>query len=181
MLTGLFMLAKQYNAETNTGNVPWFALRVRSNFEQHSCNALTIRGLEAFHPSFKARRRWSDRVKMIDQSLFPGYVFCRFGPDERVNVLRAPGVVHVVSSGNDPLPVDESEINHIRTVVMAELAANPHPFLRVGQRVRIDRGPLTGAEGILTALNGKSSLILSISLLQRSIAVEVDADWVRGL
>lgn len=173
----LLMLA----TESNANDVPWFALRVRSNFEHHSCNALTIRGLETFLPSFKARRRWSDRVKVIDQPLFPGYVFCRFGPHERVNVLRAPGVVHVVSSGNEPLPVDEFELNHIRTVVMAELAANPHPFLRIGQRVRIDRGPLTGAEGIFTAHKGKSSVVLSISLLQRSIAVEVDADWVRGL
>jgi len=175
------MLAAHYTSETNTESISWFALRVRSNFEHHSCNALTNRGLETFLPSFKARRRWSDRVKVIDQPLFPGYVFCRFDPDERANVLRAPGVVHVVSSGHDLLPVDESELNHIRTVVMADLAANPHPFLRIGQRVRIDRGPLTGAEGIFTARNGQSSLILSISLLQRSIAVEVDAEWVRGL
>lgn len=171
----------QFSTAPNTEAISWFALRVRSNFEQNSCNALASRGLEAFHPSFKARRRWSDRIKTIDQPLFPGYVFCRFSPVERVNVLRAPGVVHIVSSGHDLLPVDESELHHIRTVVMAELAASPHPFLKVGQKVRIDRGPLAGAEGIFTALQGKSSLILSISLLQRSVAVEVNADWVCGL
>jgi len=175
------MLAAHLTTEIHIRKIPWYALRVRSNFEQQSYNALTIRGLEAFLPSFKVRRRWSDRVKLIDQPLFPGYVFCRFSPDERATVLRAPGVVHVVSSGRDPLPVDESELNHIRTVVMAELAVNPHPFLKIGQRVRIDRGPLAGAEGIFTAPNGKSSLILTISLLQRSIAVEVDAAWIRVL
>ena len=175
------MLAAQRPTETGMENVAWFAVRVRSNFEQKSHEALTSRGLETFYPSFKLRRRWSDRVKVIDQPLFPGYLFCRFTPDERATVLRTPGVVHVVCSGREPVPVDESELNHIRTVVMAELAANPHPFLKIGQRVRLDRGPLAGAEGLLTALNGKSSLILSISLLQRSIAVEVDADWVRGL
>jgi transcription antitermination factor NusG len=175
------MLVAQPTSKANAVDIPWFALRVRSNFEHTSANALQMRGLETFLPSFKVRRRWSDRVKVIDQPLFPGYVFCRFDPDERVSVLRAPGVVHVVSSGYDPLPVDESELKHIRTVVMAELAVNPHPFLRAGQRVRIDRGPLTGAEGIITVANGKSSLILSISLLQRSVAVEVDADWIRTL
>ncbi|MBL8237972.1 MAG: UpxY family transcription antiterminator [Bryobacterales bacterium] len=175
------MLVTDYNSELHAENPAWFAVRVRSNFEQQSCNALNNRGLATFLPSFKRRRRWSDRVKMIDQPLFPGYLFCSFDKDERAQVLRAPGVVHIVSSGQDPLPVNESELHHIRTVVLAEMAANPHPFLKIGQRVRIDRGPLTGAEGILTALDGKSSLILSISLLQRSIAVEVNADWVRGL
>jgi transcription antitermination factor NusG len=164
----------------STVGTPWYALRVRSNFERTSANALDVRGLETFLPAVKTSRRWSDRVKVIEQPLFPGYVFCRFDPDERVNVLRVPGVVQIVSSGHDPIPVDEAELRYVRNVVLSELTASPHPFLKIGQHVRIDRGPLAGAEGVLTARNGKSSLILSISLLQRSIAVEVDADWVRA-
>lgn len=173
------MSAAPYTPETEYEPLPWYALRVRSNFERTSSDALQMRGLDTFLPTVKLRRRWSDRVKVIDQPLFPGYVFCRFDSEDRINVVRAPGVVHVVGAGNEPQPVDPTEIEYVRTVVLAELAAKPHPFLNAGQNVRIDRGPLAGAQGIITAANGTTSLILSISLLQRSIAVEVNADWVR--
>ncbi len=134
--------------------------------------------METFLPSVKLRRRWSDRVKVIDQPLFPGYVFCRFALSDRGSVLRTPGVVQVVGAGASPVPVAEAELRYIRTVVVEELAARPHPYLAIGQAVRLHRGPLAGAEGILTAVNGKDSLVLSIGLLQRSVAVEVEADWV---
>ena len=175
------MLAADCSDFQSTGSFAWFALRVRSNHEQTSSTALQSRGLETFLPSFKLRRRWSDRVRIIDQPLFPGYVFCRFNPDDRGDVVRAPGVVHVVSTGRELLPVDPAELNHIRTVVMAEMKAQPHPFLKIGQRVRIDHGPLAGAEGVLTSANGVSSLVLSLRLLQRSLSVEVDATWIRPL
>lgn len=157
----------------------WFALRVRSNFEETSYKSLCGTGLEAFLPSVKIRRRWSDRVKVVNQPLFPGYVFSRFDPTQRADILRTPGVVHVVSSGGTPLPVAESELNYIRTVVLAELESAPHPFIIVGQRMRIVRGPLAGAEGVITTDPGSTALILSISLLQRSIAVKVEPDWLR--
>lgn len=174
------MNAAPYTPETEYAPLPWYALRVRSNFERTSSEALQMRGLDTFLPSVKLRRRWSDRVKVIDQPLFPGYVFCRFDREDRINVMRAPGVVHVVGAGSEPQPVDPTEIEYVRTVVLAELAAKPHPFLKAGQHVRVDRGPLAGTQGIITAINGTKSLILSISLLQRSIAVEVNADWVRS-
>lgn len=157
----------------------WFALRVRSNFEETSYKSLCGAGLEAFLPGVKILRRWSDRVKVVNKPLFPGYVFSRFDPTQRADILRTPGVVHIINSSGVPLPIPESELNYIRTVILADLESAPHPFIRVGERMRIVHGPLVGAEGVITTANGSTALILSISLLQRSIAVKVEPDWLQ--
>lgn len=159
----------------------WFAIRVRSNCERLTAIHLRERGYEEFAPSYQTERRWSDRKKRLDQFLFPGYVFCRFDVEHRLPVLTAPGVVALVGFGKIPSPIPDHEIQHIRSIVRAGLLVTPWPFLQLGQRVVIERGPLEGVEGILQQVKGRFRLVVSISLLQRSISTEVDREWVRPI
>jgi transcription antitermination factor NusG len=130
---------------------------------------------------YQCRRRWSDRFKEFELPLFPGYVFSRFDPLNRLPILSIPGVVNPVAIGRTPVPVDDAELTAIQIAVRNGLRSSPWPFLQVGQRVRIEQGPLCGIEGILVAIRGRERLVLSVSLLQRSIAVQIEADWVRPL
>jgi len=158
---------------------PWFAVRVRSKHERISAVHLGERGYEQFMPSYKIERRWSDRMKEIEQFLFPGYVFCRLNPDNRLPVLSAPGVVGLVGCGRVPTPIPDQEIERIRTMIQSGLLVMPWPFLELGQTVLIEQGPLAGVEGILEEVKGKCRLIVSINLLRRSVGAEVDRNWVR--
>ena len=160
---------------------PWYALRVRSNFEKKSADLLRQKGLEEFLPTYRRRVRWSDRTKMTDRPLFPGYVFCRFDPQNWLPVLKTPGVVHAVGFGGKPVPVEKAEIESLRTLVRASLPLFPQAFLRVGQKVLIRNGPLAGVEGILQRFEKNCRIVVSISLLQRSVSAEIDAEWVEGL
>jgi transcriptional antiterminator NusG len=157
---------------------PWFAVRVRSNHEHTAGMHLVDRGYEEFAPSYTVERRWSDRKKEIEQFLFPGYVFCRVDPQNRLPVLTAPGVVGLVGCGKIPTPIPDAEIERIRRMVQSGLLVSPWPFLEAGQTVLIERGPLTGVEGILEEVKGKCRLVVSINLLRRSISAEVDRHWV---
>jgi transcription antitermination factor NusG len=160
---------------------PWFAVRVRSNHERIAAAHLRERGYEEFSPSWKTERRWSDRTKEIDQFLFPGYVFCRLNPLDRLPVLSAPGVVDLVGFGKIPAPVPDQEIETVRRMVQSGLFVMPWPFLELGHRILIERGPLAGVEGILDEVKGKCRLVVSVQLLQRSVSAEVDRDWIRPL
>ena len=157
----------------------WFAVRVRSNQERTAIAHLGQRGYAQFAPSYKSERRWSDRKKEIDQYLFPGYIFCRFDPGDRLAVLTAPGVVDVVGFGRTPEPIPDDEIDRVRRMVETGLLVTPYPFLNVGQAVVIEQGPLTGLEGILVEVKGRHRLVVSITLLQRSVSAEVDRQSVR--
>jgi transcription antitermination factor NusG len=157
----------------------WFAVRVRSNQERTAIVHLRQRGYEEFAPSYKTERVWSDRKKQIDQFLFPGYVFCRFDPNDRLPVLTAPGVVDLVGFGRIPAPIPEDEIERVRKMVDSGLLVSPFPFVKVGETVLIERGPLTGVEGILVEVKGRYRLVVSINLLQRSVSAEVDRQSVR--
>jgi len=162
-------------------NDRWFAVRVRSNYERVTAIHLRERGYEEFAPCYQTERRWSDRSKLVDQFLFPGYVFCRLNAEHRLPVLTAPGVVGLVGAGRIPSPIPDHEIEYIRSVVRSGFLVRPWPFLEVGQRVVIERGPLAGVEGILQQVKGKLRLVLSICLLQRSVSTEIDRDSVRPI
>ncbi len=164
--------------QPGNGNFPWFALRVRSRHENTVATILSGKGYEWFVPLYKSRRLWSDRIKEIQMSLFPGYVFCRFDLQQRFPILTTPGVVSVVGIGKCPIPIDDAEIAAIQAAVRSGLPSRPWPFLQTGQRVRVEYGPLCGLEGILLYVKGQRRLVLSVSLLQRSVAVEVDDAWV---
>ncbi len=158
---------------------PWFALRVRSNHERVAALHLRERGFEEFSPTFKAERQWSDRKKQIDQFLFPGYVFCRLNPEDRLPVLTIPGAVGLVGFGKGPTAIPENEIESVRKMVGAGLLVGPWPLIAAGQTVAIERGPLRGVEGVLQEIKKGFRLVVSVNLLQRSVYAEVDRSWVR--
>jgi len=158
---------------------PWYALRVRSNFERVASAHLRNRGIEEFAPTFKAERQWSDRKKQVDQYLFTGYVFCRLNPLDRLPVMSVPGAVSLVGFGNGPTPIPHEEIDAVRRLTGSGLLVAPWPFLQVGQSVVIERGPLTGLEGILQEIRKTFRLVVSVKLLQRSVSAEVERSWIR--
>ncbi len=157
---------------------PWFALQIRGRYENIVTAHLGGKGYEWFLPLYKCRRRWSDRFKEIEGPLFPGYVFCRLNPLDRLPILTTPGVVLIVGTGKTPVPIDETEIVAIQAAVKSGLPSQPWPFVQIGQRMRIEYGPLCGLEGILLDFRRHHRLLLSVTLLQRSIAVQVENAWV---
>ncbi len=161
--------------------LPWFAVRVRSRQERAVSLQLRGRGLEEYYPTYDVMRQWSDRKKLITESLFPGYVFCRLDPSNRLPILSAPGVVGLVGFGDGPIPIPEDEVERVRRMTSSGLLVSPWPFLKAGQRVLIERGPLLGLEGLLQTIKGKHRLVVSITLLQRSVSTEIDRSWVRPL
>ena len=156
----------------------WFALNTKFRYEGFAANHLRGKGYEVFLPIYKCRRRWSDRVKQLDLPLFPGYLFCRFDVMDRLPILTTPGMIQIVGFGKTPVPVDEAEIAALQTAIGSGLEREPWPFLQIGQKVKIDCGPLRGVEGILLNIKGGHRLVLSVTLLQRSVAVEVNSSWV---
>ena len=143
-------------------------------------SVLEFKGFEALAPTYRARRRWSDRIKEIDLPLFAGYVFCRFPVAERRTVVDAPGVAKVVEFAGQPAEILEREIRAIRLVMASNLPRRPWPFLKPGDRVRIERGPLRGVEGTLLRETHREGLqlVIGVEILQRSLAVELGPDMV---
>ena len=125
-------------------------------------------------PTYVLKRRWSDRVKLLELPLFPGYVFCRLDPLVRLPVLTTPGVLSIVGSGKEPIAIPEKQIDDVRRIVQSTTSAEPWPYLECGDSVTISDGPLRGVEGILAMVKNSCRVVVSITLLQRSMAVEVD-------
>ena len=157
---------------------PWFAILARSGREKYATMLLENGGFECFLPISKSTRKWSDRMKDIDVPLFPGYLFCRMNPNDRLPVLTTPGVIQIAGIGKMPIPVEEHEIAAVRQIEKSGLSAMPWPYLRVGNTARIEEGPLRGVSGIVVKIKSALKLVLSIELLQRSIAVEIDRNWI---
>jgi transcription antitermination factor NusG len=155
----------------------WFALRVQSRCEKVVAMVARNKGFEEFLPLHKSRRRWSDRLKAIDLPLFPGYIFCRLDPQRRLPLLTIPGVLHFVGIGKIPSPIQDTEIAAIQTAVGSGILTEPWPFLEVGQRVRLEDGPLAGLEGILVETPKRQRVVVSVTLLKRSVAVDIERHW----
>jgi transcription antitermination factor NusG len=178
---GLFTeLGGSLPLSSNTGGHAWYALQVRSRYEMGVARHLRGMGYEEFLPLYECRKRWSDRIKVAQEPLFPGYLFCRLDPQNRLPILKTPGVIQIVGYNRQPIPVDDQELESIQTLVTSGIPNEPWPFLKVGERVRIEAGPLRGLEGVLVEFKGNERLILSVSLLQRSVAVEMDTAFVRS-
>jgi len=158
----------------------WFALSARQRREKFVTTILRRKGFETFLPFITTRRRWSDRSKRIDEPLFPGYVFCRFNLQNRLPVLDVPGVVSIIGVGKTPIPIDDNEMESLQCVVLSGLPTRPWDNFEVGRRVTIEQGPLKGSRGIILEHEAhRNKLIVSISLLRRSVAVTIRPDWVR--
>jgi transcription antitermination factor NusG len=159
----------------------WYALTVRPRYEKAVADALEGKGYEQFLPLYASRREWSDRVKTVHLPLFAGYVFLRLDITRRLPVLKTPGVVSFVSLGPEPTPIDAPEIESIRSLVRSGVPVGPWPYLKEGQEVEVTRGALKGVRGILLKVKSQLRLVISVNLLQRSVAVEVDRDDVRPI
>jgi len=156
----------------------WFALHVWSRKEGLIAADLEGRGYECFLPKYTSVRRWSDRVKELEQPLFPGYLFCRFELENRRPLVMTPGVLQIVGNGRTPTPLDDGEISDLQLAVSSGLPRQPWPYLETGVEVRVKHGNLAGLEGILVNFKGNHRVVLSVSLLQRSVALEVDLSWI---
>ncbi len=164
-------------AEACLGNgMNWFALTVKPQHEKTVAEQLQARVIEAYAPTYRVKRYWSDRIKMVDLPLFRGYVFCRFRFDDRFKVLNLPGITSVVGFGGRPCPVSDQEIDAVRAVVDSRLPILPWDYLSVGQRVSIRHGKLAGLEGILARDKSIDRVVINIEMLGRAVAVEIDRD-----
>jgi transcription antitermination factor NusG len=159
----------------------WYAAYTVPRHEKCVTKQLQEREVECFLPLYRSIHRWKDRRKQVELPLFPGYVFVRIALQHRLRVLQLPGVVHFVSFHGRPAPLLESEINGIRSGLSANICVEPHPYLKIGRRVRIRSGPMAGLEGILKRKKDKFRLVLSIDLIMRSVAVEVDSADIEAI
>jgi transcription antitermination factor NusG len=159
-------------------NRQWYALHIRPRFEKLAAKHLSDKGYEGYLPIYTSRRRWSDRMKEVEVPLFPGYTFCKFDVQERLPILLCPGVLSIVGIAKTPTAVPDREIFSIQQLLASGLPCGPWPFVQVGQSVSVERGPLAGLDGTIIEVKSSLRLILSLPLLQRSVAVEIDRDCV---
>jgi transcription antitermination factor NusG len=159
----------------------WYALYTCANHEKRVAAELHARTVEHFLPLFSSVRRWKDRRVALDLPLFPGYVFVRLALRDRMRVVQIPSVVRLVGFSGLPAALPDADMEIIRSGFSGRLRAEPHPFLTVGRRVRITSGPFAGLEGILKRKKRNLRVIVSLELIQRSIAVDVDAADVSAL
>ena len=162
----------------STSKPSWYALQVRSRKEGYVASQIEGQGYECLLPTYKSVRKWSDRVKEVEQPLFPGYLFCRFDSQNRRSVITTPGVLQIVGYGRTAISVSDEEIQSLQLAVSSGMPKQPWPYLEVGQRVRVNYGTLSGLEGILVNVKGNHRVILSVTLLQRSVAMEVETSWL---
>ena len=157
-------------------DIPWYALYTRHQHEKSVANVLANKGFETFLPLYTSSSRWKDRTKILSLALFPGYVFLKGGiENRRLLILTTPGVHSLVSTAGEPAVIPVIEIEAIRRVVESGARVDAHPFLNCGDRARIKCGPLTGIEGILVRKKSAWRLVLSVEMLGKSAALEVDA------
>jgi len=152
----------------------WFAAYTNANHEKRVAEQLAWRSIEHFLPLYSTTRRWKDRRVALDLPLFPGYIFVRLALRDRLQVLQTPGVASIVGFGGIPLALPQQEIDALRKGVSRGLRAEPHPYLAVGRRVRILAGPLAGMEGILVRKKNHDRFVLSLDLIQRCVAVDIE-------
>jgi transcription antitermination factor NusG len=154
----------------------WYAAYTRSRHEKSVAGHFSDKAIESFLPLYRTVRQWRNGRHHVELPLFPGYAFVRIALKNRLEVLKVPGVVHLVGFNGRPVPLETEEVERLRRGLAQGVRAEPHPYLTAGQRVRITAGPLMGQEGILTRRKGNVRVVLSIDLIQRSVLVDVDAD-----
>lgn len=167
------------NPVANASSVCWHALYTRHQHEKTVTHILTDKGFETLLPLYNAVRRWKDRTTVLSLPLFPCYVFLKGGLERRLDILTTPGVYDLVSSAGQPLAIPWTEIDAIERALEAGLHLEPYPLLKIGERVRVKYGPLTGVQGILVRKKNLFRLVLSVEMLGKAVAVEVDTCLIR--
>ena|ERR1700687_2646788 len=152
----------------------WYAAQTCANHEKHVLEQLSQRTVEAYLPLYASVRRWKDRRVRLELPLFPGYVFVRLALRDRLRTLQTPGVVRLVGFGGQPTALPDQEIDALRQGLARAIRIEPHPYLKVGRRVRVTTGPLQGLEGILARKKNSSRFVISLDLIMRSVAAEID-------
>lgn len=158
--------------------LPWYAIHVKANSEQRVRAHLEQKCYSVFLPTQRIRRRWADRVKIVDAPLFPGYVFCQLSGQYSAKVITTPGVLKIVGTGRQPAAIPDEEITALQRVVRVDADLEPWPYFAVGQMVRVSAGPLAGVEGRVISIGNAWRLVISVTLLQRSVAVAVEREWL---
>jgi len=152
----------------------WYAVYTRSHQERVVKTQLDGRGVENFLPTYEKTSQWKDRKKLIQMPLFPGYLFVKILSVRRLEVLKAYGVVQIVGNSSGPVPIPEDQVASVRTFVEVGLKCDPHPYLKIGKKVRITEGPLEGLQGILVRKKNRSLFVISVEMIQRSVSVELE-------
>jgi transcription antitermination factor NusG len=152
----------------------WYALYTNPRHEKVVARQLKERCVENFLPLYRTWHRWKDRRKQVELALFPGYVFVRIEEQNKLQVLKTPGAVNLVSFNGRLAALPEAEIDALRNALDNEIFAEPYPFLRVGRKVRVVRGPMAGAEGILARKKDRCRVVISVEVLMRSVALEIE-------
>ena len=173
-------LTLQAVSDRGTDSAPWFAINARPRYEKMVAAMLAYKGCSAYLPLYRKRRKWSDRVVEIDYPLFPGYLFCRFHATQRRPVITTPGVVSVLGASGQPEPIPEHEITAIQNMLRSGFPVEPHPHLREGERITISKGPLRGVDGFLVKTKSHLKVVVSVTILHRSVAVELDQEALQG-
>jgi transcription antitermination factor NusG len=166
------------------GDRRWYAVQTRSNVEKSLCAGLETGGIENYCPAFREVHQWADRKKAIDRPLFPGYVFVRFedgNEKARLQVLKTPGAVRILGGASKIDPIPDSEVESVRRMLDSGRPWTAHPFLKEGSRVRVRRGSMKNAEGILVRIKNETRLVVSINLFSQSIATEIDLRDVEAI
>jgi transcription antitermination factor NusG len=153
----------------------WYAIYTWARHEKYVARQMEERGIDHFLPLYRSWHAWKDRRKQVELALFPSYVFVHISMQTRLRVLQLEGVVHLVSFNGQPAALPEQEIEALRHGLEQKICVEPHPYLTVGRKVRVRRGPLLGAEGILARWKDKLRVVITLDVLMRSVAVEVDA------
>ncbi len=162
-----------------SGSARWFALQVRTRWESSTALLLSGKGYQTFLPTYKVHKRSNGKFREARAALFPGYVFCQFEAQKRLPILVTPGVIAVVGQGRVPQPVEDSEIASIQSAVSSGIHVEPWPYLEIGQKIRIEQDSFHGLEGILINFKGGYRVVVSISLLRRSVALEIDRACIK--
>ena len=164
-----------------SSTAPWYALYTRSRHEKAVDERLHEKDIESFLPLYDIQSRWKDRRKWVQKPVFPGYLFARPSPESLWLLSVMPGVVQVVGDGRRPIPVPDDQVDAVRRMVESSARVAPLPYLQAGRRVYVRVGPLQGIEGFIVRRNGRHRLVVSVDLLGRSVAAEVDIDCVEPL
>jgi len=160
------------------GEARWYAAYTIARHEKCVAHQLQERGIEYFLPLYRSFHRWKDRRKQVELALFPSYVFVRIALRDRLRVLQLPSIVHLVGCNGRPVSLPELEITALRGASTGNVCLEPHPYLKIGKRVRVHSGPMSGLEGILLREKERFRVVLSIDVIMRSVVVEVDRDDV---
>jgi transcription antitermination factor NusG len=159
----------------------WYAIQAKGRQEIQVSQVLRFKGYETFVPVYKAKKRWSDRNKIVELPLFSGYVFCRFDPQIQNKIISTPGVTSIVGFGNGPVPVREDEIASLKILMESGADCEPHSFFHVGQEVEVVSGPLNGVKGVVVLNGRRMRIVISVQLIRGAVVVEVDEDCVAAV